>query len=885
MQAVVIWGLCICATVFVAVMKSRSVVGWFFLGVLLGPIAVLLVLLSPSLAKDQGYTESRPAPGPGPASDAPVTFREEFEALKRDFQTLSRRLVDLDKRLMLLKPQEQTATPQQPASAPAPAPVSQAAPIPVLRPAERVVPLQETPRKGDIETDLGKFWLNKIGIVIFSLGIAFLLMYSFARFGPVAKICAGYMIALALFIGGVKLERLEVYSNYGKVLLGGAWAIAYFTTYAMHHFEASRLIESELIDLYLLALVAYGMIVHSLRYKSEALTAMALLIGYVTCALGNVGYFTLASAGILAVVCLVVVYKMRWVRFIFLGILLTYMTHAVWVVKQIAAAALPVSRWSVANVAFFFDLLFLSLYWALFTAAIHVIRDRDPETEKKLAAANVMNFLLFFAMAFPKFQVSYPDHTFNMVYGLGLVYMALAAAMEAVRKDRLFISNILMAVSLVTLSIPLRFLPHETILVWLVELPFLVFAGFAFERRVFRYLGFGLALLTLVRVLFDYGPYFHRTPVFGAMTMWQIILLLGFLSSAACYVFYHLFLGKKDKAEPDTTFRNVYSGLAVAYLTLLIGDKFRPEWFALGTSLESLALCVAGALLLDRFLRGSGLVVLGLAALRYVFWDRESVRGSVPQFFSIYGPMLCAFGQYAVYRVLKVRSLLCVGETVLSRMVFFVAALLFMLAIGDDAPPLWLTLEWEALGLCVLWWGARIADKSIRIFALEILVAVGIRILFFDSYAGLGPWIKGSLIAAKLACTYGVYLMYRSLKKRSLLDMDESSLLSPLFYVSSFLVVWAIFVYIKEIWVSVSLGAFGVGLFVVGFLIREKVFRHGGFAIFSLTLGRVIFVDLAGLALIYKIISFIVVGILFLGVSFLYTRYSEKMSNEVDDRQ
>jgi uncharacterized membrane protein len=90
--------------------------------------------------------------------------------------------------------------------------------------------------------DLGKFWLNKIGMIVFSLGVAFLLTYTLTRFGPVAKILFGYIIAVALFILGLRLERKEKFINYGRVLLGGSWAIAYFTTYAMYHFEASKII-------------------------------------------------------------------------------------------------------------------------------------------------------------------------------------------------------------------------------------------------------------------------------------------------------------------------------------------------------------------------------------------------------------------------------------------------------------------------------------------------------------------------------------------------------------------------------------------------------------------------------------------------------------------
>ena len=74
--------------------------------------------------------------------------------------------------------------------------------------------------------------------------MAFLISYTFKYFGPFLKIAFGYLVGGALFFAGIKLEAKERLMNYGRALLGGAWAIIYFTTYAMYHFEASRIISS-----------------------------------------------------------------------------------------------------------------------------------------------------------------------------------------------------------------------------------------------------------------------------------------------------------------------------------------------------------------------------------------------------------------------------------------------------------------------------------------------------------------------------------------------------------------------------------------------------------------------------------------------------------------
>jgi len=865
-----IWAASVIATSAMAAAKNRNTIAWFFMGLFFGPLAILLIFVSPAVDPNR-RTEYHPAPI--------GSVREEFEALKRDFEVMRRRLDNLGTRITALSPTQEAP----PAAVPQTAPVQEApiAPAPSPQELEHAVTTKKTPPKSDIETDLGRFWLNKIGIIIFSLGIAFLLTYSFAHFGPVAKICAGYMIALGLFIGGIKLEKNEITTNYGKVLLGGAWAITYFTTYAMYHFKASQIITSEALNLCLLAIVAFGIIVHSLRYKSEALTAMALLIGYLTSVLGDIGTFTLASAGILACVVLATVYKMGWIRLIFLGILATYLTHAVWVAKQIAGIDIPFQWWSIRNVAFFFDMAFLSIYWALFTAAIHIVRDRDPATEKKLAAANMANFLLFFLMAFPKIQASYPENAFNIVFGLGLIYMAVATIMQIVRRNDLFISNVLIAVSLLTFSLPLRFLPYHSILIWFVELPFLICAGFMFERRIYRYMGLGLAFFLLLRVLIGNIPV-ESIVVLGKTTTWEVVLqFLGFLSSAACYALYYIFAKKKDAAAPDASFRSVFGLLGTGYLTLYAWSVIDPRSLTLAISIESLLLFVAGILLLDRTLRAFALWVLAIAAARYLFWDRFDTTQNAYPLLAMYGLLLSTFGQYAINRWATARSLLETSEGRIGKGIFFGGTALCVVAILDYASPDFSTVCLGALSLCIMWWGTRISDKAVRLCALITLVFAAARFFFFENYTGLAPLVLWSLITAKIACAWAVYFMVRDLAKRARLDAEEKSLLGPLFALCTGLIVFAILDQVPDAWVSVSLGITGVALFAAGFLIKEKIFRVAGFIIFGLTLGKVVLVDLAELAIIYKIISFTIIGALFLGVSYVYTRTTP---NQPSDR-
>lgn len=877
----IFWIISILGTVLVARDKNRNSVGWFFLSCFLGPLALLAVMFLTKI-------EQRQAGIFGQYSEVSLSaIKAELENLKGGFNILSNKLNNLGEKIKTLEAQQEVKRTALEPQAYVEEPVvlipaqKPREPQPAVAAAEKTE--QPLSKKSDIEMNLGKFWLNKIGMIVFSLGIAFLFTYTLARIGPGAKILLGYLIVAALFILGIKLEKIEKFINYGRVLLSGSWAIAYFTTYAMYHFEASKIINSQFLDLFLLTVVAFGIIAHSLRYKSEAFTAVTLFIGYFTSVLGDVGYFTLISAALLAFVALVMVYKMQWVRFIFLGIILTYLTHFAWVIKQIYFSRVPVGYLNVEKVYFFFDAGFLAIYWALFTAAVHFIKNNAADAlYKRLAAANFSNFILFFFMAYPKFYFFYPAYKFNVLLCFGLAYLALAAIMNLFKRNELFISDIIIAVSLLTLSVPLKFLPYHTITIWFVELPFLLFVGFIFERRVYRCLGFALAIILFLKVtFFDLWDLSENLRFFSFTISWQAFLsFAGGISTAICYGLYRFLGAKKGALDSEKLLQNFYSGMSVVYLTMYIWEVIKPLWLTLGLSFESLLVFGLGVLLLDKYIRLYALAILGLAGMRFCFNDRYYGVSELQQLFLVYGPIACVFAEYFIYRRLNQRSFRLGAEMWLAKLLFFAAASLFVFAIVVYVQQVWITISLSIVAILALLWGVKISDKYIRLYSLLILLFAAVRFSFIDTYYGLNKQFQWPLICAKLACAYTVYFIYRALDKKSLIDEPEKFLVSPLFYASSLLTVLAIFKYVKDIWVAVALGVVGVFLFVTGFLAKDKIFRHGGFIIFGITLARVIFVDLSGLPIIYKIISFIILGVLFLGISFIYTKYTIEKPEE-----
>jgi uncharacterized membrane protein len=730
--------------------KKETVWVWVVISLFIGPLGLLILFFVPAKVKrsEKQILQINP----------PRDLKAELTAIKVQVDNLYIKLGELEKLI-------DTGAPVKP--------------VPRVTPESSffspLIPEQKTPvplsvPKTDIEFKLGRYWLNHIGIVVFTLGMGFLITYTFRSLEAWAKIGFGYAVSVFLFSLGAKLERREKLIRFGRVLLGGAWALVYFTTFAMYHFDASRVLNSQGIDLLLLALVSAGMIAHSLKYRSQELSGVALFIGYITAVIGDVNCFTLTVCAMLALTALILMYKMQWIKLIFIGIILTFGSHLLWVLKHIYFSRVDTGYFGVQEVYFFINTGFLFLYWLLFTAGIHCIRCKDDSVKNSLASANFLNSVLFFFMAYPKIAFSYPGYKFTFVCVLGIAYLALSFWEDWKKNKKLYISNTIIAVFLLTLAVPLKFITYHTTVIWLIELPFLLLTGLIFDRKVFRYLSMGLSALIFLKFLtHDYSSS-GTAIIFGYRTGWNVLLsCAGFTAMSWGYYLYHSVRTVTVLEKIEISLRNIFSVFAAVYCASWLVLLAEPEWATFLLSLE----------------------IILFMALGYLF-----------------------------------------------------------------------------------------RDACLRFCAFALSMAVSFRSIFVDKPGYFYPVTQWFLIGWIITVLYAAYFVLRSVDISTRLRPAERTIKNILFYSTTCLFVYVVHEYTRTTWISLTLGAAGLCLFTAGFLSKDKFFRIGGFVVFTVTAARVFFIDLSGLPIIYKFVSFILLGIVFLGVSFVYNKSSIKSEHD-----
>jgi len=411
----------------------------------------------------------------------------------------------------------QIAAFRSPAEAAAPIPPATSAPPAPSPPAQAPAPQVETPRPTpsaeipsrfatpeapatktladrsfSMEERLGANWLNKLGIVILVVGLAFFLAYKLETMGPAGKVLCGFAVSAALLGGGVWLERKATYRVFARACIGGGWALGFFTTFAMHHVPAARVLPSLTEDLVLMLIVAAGMVAHSLRYRSQTVTGLAFLLGFTTlltshieAASGTV-VFSLTASALLALGLVVVTTLRHWAGLELAGVVAVYLTHLVWL-----SQVLPQNHAEFAQ--FWPSTALILLYWLIFRLA-YVLRTPLNQGEENLSSLSaVLNSGGVLGLL--KFQAAHPEWAFWALAALGAIEMALAFTVRARRRQAFVVLSTIATVLLVA-AVPFKFHGVSWPVLWLVEAQVLAVCGLRLGEPVFRRLGLLAGVVT-----------------------------------------------------------------------------------------------------------------------------------------------------------------------------------------------------------------------------------------------------------------------------------------------------------------------------------------------------------------------------------------------------
>ena len=177
---------------------------------------------------------------------------------------------------------------------------------------------------------------------------------------------------------------------------------------------------------------------------------------------------------------------------------------------------------------------------------------------------------------------------------------------------------------------------------------------------------------------------------------------------------------------------------------------------------------------------------------------------------------------------------------------------------------------WAVLGALLLWLGVRYGNRDLRLqsYALALVSfwrAWSTNFYAPEMYAGMkARVVTGAIVIA--GYYFSQYVEKRDSKPRLMFSMLGTVLSAILLYYE-----------VSGRLLTVAWGLEGAVLLAAGFPVRERSLRLSGLALLLVCILKLFLFDLRQLETPYRILSFIVLGVLMLAVSWVYTQFRERI--------
>ncbi len=621
-------------------------------------------------------------------------------------------------------------------------------------------------RLASLEENLGTNWLNKIGTAAFVIGVALLINYSLHYFGPAGKIALGYGIAILFLAAGVFGERTERYRIGARAVLGGGWALAYFTTYALHNIASVRLIEDPFVGFALLFVVAAAMVAHSLRYHSEVTTGFAFLLAYLSVAVSIIPFGALIASALLCAALVVILRQRRWYAIEPFAILATYIVHWIWLTQiyQRLGGHKPFPEFTLSAAL-------LTIYWLIFIASYFLRPELDIAAKRWLTASFLLNALGYLVVLHQ--QSFHPEWRFRFLLFAGAVYVAVAYLARRQKRQLGYLLATTLGAGLLIAAIPYKYSGARLEILWLVEIEALFAVGWRLADRHLRRLGWIASVVLCGYVFFwDISARFDKwhPPDHG----------LGWLLLVTAIAFYLNAEWRRLLRAPLDAFEDAALTISPVVATMFL---LAAPWIGLHWMLAGFCWTLSGAALLeiakfrrDSILRYCSYAAAASAVARLVFVN-------IPSTTTYYGysvRLMTVAASAAIFYFLAPRSASDPAPAAKSAQSKFTdfrespvwqaflraggfpmlfagsATLLLSLLLWEEVANAGVALAWGLLAIALIETGEEFKGLGLLGQGRLLLIAAFARIFFADLNAStrLGPFTSRTLTVSVLAAIF-----------------------------------------------------------------------------------------------------------------------------------
>lgn len=682
------------------------------------------------------------------------------------------------------------------------------------------------------EKFIGENLINKIGILIIIIGVGIGAKYSIENnlISPLTRVILGYLTGVVLLATGIKLK--DNYHNYSAVLVSGAMTIMFFITFTAYSFYN---LFPLIIAFGLMVLFTIFTVVAAIIYDKQVISHIGLVGAYAVPFLLSSGsgdvsvlmsYVAIINVGILVISFIKDWKSLNYVAFVF-----TWLIYASWILVNYDSD----SQFTLA--ATFASIYFLTFYMALL--AYKVMKQSDLK---------IMDVVLILVNAFVFYAVGYylldllDDGTqylglFTLANAIIHFIVAIYIYNRKLANKNLYYLLAVLVLTFITIAIPVQLEGDWVTLLWTIEAALLFWIGRSKDNHVFEYISYPIILLAFVSVMGIHSTKYYYLPYQEDYEAFTSIFNIHFLTNVLFLIAIAFIIYTHHHKKYQSTTNNLW--LSKNFLTIVF-------W-------------------------GIGLFVLYIAfksEIEYFFdklYHQSAGLGSMSSDFSTAKNV-----NYLSYKSVWVANFTMLYLTILSYVnINYIKSKLFgRIQIGINF-------------LVIL---------SFLVVGLYVLSQLRHKYLVGDSYGGFDQsysqiYIRFISIGFLSALVYITYIYQRQpfIKWSTTKVANVIVSIILLWILTSGYLHWSDMMGVEsnyKLGLSILWGLFSLVLVSYGIWKNKKHLRVTAIIVFAVTLVKLFIYDIADQDTISKTIVFVSLGVLLLIISFLYNKYTSRITHE-----
>lgn len=479
----------------------------------------------------------------------------------------------------IIKPAEEDVSIEKPIEVFQEVEVEEPVHIPYVAP-EPVVPQKawfETFKENnpDLEKFIGENLINKLGILILVLGISFFVKFAIARDWINEPARVGIGILCGALVMGIAHKLKKNYAAFSSVLVAGAISIFYFTiAIAFHEYE----LFSQTVAFAIMTVITIFSVLVSVSYNRQELAVLSLIGGFavpfmVSSGQGNYivlfTYIALLNTGILAIA-----YFKKWKIVTILAFVFTALLFLSWYTRELYADKLPHLG----------ALLFATLFYFIFSITIVLsnLRNKGVFTlpEYFIMVANTFFFFGVGIGIIHNWNIDFKGLFTLLLAVYNVIYAIILYRKFGLDKNAIYLL-IGLALTFVTLTIPLQFEGNQITLFWAAEAVLLFWLSQKSNIERFKWGAFVVQILTVASLLMDWVKYEYQIQTLQIIA--NPLFIAGIFVSISLGLTYWLLKKEDDDKRifeiSISTYRNAVAVLTVGvtYLTGFLEISFQSD--------------------------------------------------------------------------------------------------------------------------------------------------------------------------------------------------------------------------------------------------------------------------------------------------------------------